>query len=383
VATVLDNDLYQFTMSQYAWRHGRDHLVRYRFRNRTFAVRLGEVLSLDELRARLDEVSATGVTDADVAALRGLGWFDEAWLAWLLEHARRLPGVEVGVDDGHLQLAYVGPWPVAIFLETPVLATVSQLYTERFGDLSSDGDHRLDAKIAHLRANPHLRFMEFGTRRRHSRRWQAHVLERLLDEVPHAVLGTSNVALAVEHGIPALGTMAHQLFMVTTALALAVDETDLVGPSLEVIDRWAAMYPALRTLLTDTYTTPALLDAAGPEVAAWPAVRVDSGDPMAVGEQLVRWWRDCGEDPAAHSLVFSDGLDLRSMDLLHDAFAERCEVTFGWGTNLTNDLGVEMLSLVVKPDAVDGIPCVKLSDDRAKATGDRAEIARYLTLLDR
>jgi nicotinate phosphoribosyltransferase len=79
--------------------------------------------------------------------------------------------------------------------------------------------------------------------------------------------------------------------------------------------------------------------------------------------------------------VFSDALDLRAMSLLHDAFGGRTEVTFGWGTNLTNDTGFEALSLVVKPDAVDGIPCVKLSDNIAKATGPRDEIERYARLV--
>lgn len=379
--TVLDNDLYQLTMSQFAWRHEADHNVRYRFRNRTFAVPLGDVLDLDELQRRLDVVSATGFTPDDVAAVQALGLFDDEWLAWLLEHASTLPEIRLGVDGGHLALTYEGPWPVAIFLETPVLATVSELYAERFGDASAEGDARLEAKIRHLRANPGIRFMEFGTRRRHGRAWQAHVLARVLDEVPQAVLGTSNVALGVEHGIPALGTMAHQLFMVRTALALAAGERDVLAPSLEIVERWGAMYPALRTLLPDTYTTEAFARAAGGEIAAWPGVRVDSGDPMAIGERVLQWWRKHGEDPGAHHLVFSDALDLRRMDLLLDAFGDRCEVTFGWGTNLTNDVGAEPLSLVIKPDAVDGVPCVKLSDDLAKATGDRDEVARYVALV--
>ena len=381
--TVLDNDLYQLTMSQYAWRHERERIVRYRFRNRTFAVPLGEALDLDELQRRLDVVSSTGFTAADVAAVRGLGLFDDAWLAWLEAHAGVLPEVHLGVDDGHLELAYEGPWPIAIFLETPVLATVCELHAEAGGDRRAEGDLRLDAKIRHLRANPGIRFMEFGTRRRHGRAWQAHVLARLLEEVPDAVIGTSNVALAIEHGIPPLGTMAHQLFMVATALALADGDrdADVLAPSLLVVERWAAMYPSLRTLLPDTYTTDAFVRAADGDVATWPAVRIDSGDPMAVGERVLAWWRERGEDVGDHHLVFSDGLDLRRMDLLLDAFGARCGVTFGWGTNLTNDVGADALSLVIKPDAVDGVPCVKLSDDLAKATGDRAEIARYIALV--
>ena len=110
-------------------------------------------------------------------------------------------------------------------------------------------------------------------------------------------------------------------------------------------------------------------------------MRIDSGDPMAVGELVLGWWRRNGEDPDGHSLVFSDALDLRDMSVLHDAFGDRAKVTFGWGTNLTNDLGFEPLSLVVKPDSVDGIPCVKLSGDLAKATGPRDEIERYKRLV--
>ncbi|MBV9952219.1 MAG: nicotinate phosphoribosyltransferase, partial [Acidimicrobiia bacterium] len=130
----------------------------------------------------------------------------------------------------------------------------------------------------------------------------------------------------------------------------------------------------------DTYTTPTLLDAAGDDVAAWPAVRIDSGDPIEIGRQVLRWWEHHGEGPRDHALVFSDALDLRAMSLLHDIFEATTDVSFGWGTNLTNDVGVAALALVIKPDAVDGIPCVKLSDDLAKATGDRQEIARYLHL---
>jgi nicotinate phosphoribosyltransferase len=380
VPSILDNDLYQFTMSQYAWRFAPARQVRYRFRNRTFAVPLGETLDLDELGRRLERVSAIAVDDGDVEALRSLGHFDEDWLTWL-RTVDRLPAVEVGVVGGHLELTYEGPWPVAIFLETPVLATVTELFGERFGDPTAEGDRRLDVKIRHLQAHPHLRFMEFGTRRRFGAAWQAHVVARLLDEVPTAVLGTSNVALAVASGIPALGTMAHQLFMVATALELAGGGTDLVAPSLAVLDRWAGMFPDLRTLLPDTYTTPALLAAADRPLAAWPGVRIDSGDPRAIATDVLRWWEAADEDPQEHTIVFSDGLDLRAMDLLHDAFSPSTGVSFGWGTNLTNDVGPSPLSLVIKPDAVDGIPCVKLSDDLAKATGDRAEIGRYLSLL--
>ena len=167
--------------------------------------------------------------------------------------------------------------------------------------------------------------------------------------------------------------------MVAAALDL-VAGVDLGRSAARVLDEWEALQPSLLTLLPDTYTTAFALPHLD-RFARWPGVRLDSGDPIAGGERVLDWWRRNGEDPTQHSLVFSDALDLRDMSVLHDAFGARARVTFGWGTNLTNDLGFEPLSLVVKPDAVDGIPCVKLSDDLAKATGPRDEIERYKRLV--
>jgi nicotinate phosphoribosyltransferase len=378
MGSLLDNDHYQFTMSQYAWLHHRSRSVRYLFRNRTFAVGLGDVLDLDALHARLDELTGSTFSPDDVERLRRLGIFTDGYLEAL--PSVRLPEVELDVRDGHLELAYEGPWHEAIFLETPVLAAVTELFHEQFQASPLEGERRLDAKIRHLRDNPELRFMEFGTRRRYSGAWQHHVLERLLSEVPGAVLGTSNVGLATEFGIPSLGTMAHQLFMVVAALETRHGGPTLAESAAGVLDQWAALYPGLRTLLPDTYTTPYLLPRID-RFAPWPSVRLDSGDPMTFGEMVLDWWHRNGEDPRQHGILFSDALDLRAMSVLHDAFGQRTQVTFGWGTNLTNDLGFEALSLVIKPDRVDGLPCVKLSDNLAKATGPRDEIARYARLV--
>ena len=47
-------------------------------------------------------------------------------------------------------------------------------------------------------------------------------------------------------------------------------------------------------------------------------------------------------------IVFSDGLDIDAILRLAGHFAGRIKCAFGWGTNLTNDLGFGPLSLVVK-----------------------------------
>jgi nicotinate phosphoribosyltransferase len=64
-------------------------------------------------------------------------------------------------------------------------------------------------------------------------------------------------------------------------------------------------------------------------------------------------------------------------------------MSFGWGTNLTNDFrgcapeplpGLDPISLVCKVTSANGRPAVKLSDNLEKATGDPKEVQRYLRL---
>ena len=83
-------------------------------------------------------------------------------------------------------------------------------------------------------------------------------------------------------------------------------------------------------------------------------------------------------------MIFSDGLDVESIEALQTQFAGRVRVSFGWGTNLTNDFrglvpdrGLNAFSLVCKAVSANGSPTVKLSDNPEKAMGPKDEIARY------
>ena len=64
------------------------------------------------------------------------------------------------------------------------------------------------------------------------------------------------------------------------------------------------------------------------------------------------------------------------MDKLERYFLGRIQTTFGIGTNLTNDLGVALLSIVVKVVAANGVPVVEPSDNIDNASGDPNEIDR-------
>jgi nicotinate phosphoribosyltransferase len=111
--------------------------------------------------------------------------------------------------------------------------------------------------------------------------------------------------------------------------------------------------------------------------------------PIEGGEQILRWWQERDVDPRSKLLIFSDGMDVDSIMATYRHFHGRVRMSFGWGTNLTNDFrgcdplggaGLEPISLVCKVVSANGRPAVKLSDNPAKATGDPADIARYLRI---
>jgi len=80
-------------------------------------------------------------------------------------------------------------------------------------------------------------------------------------------------------------------------------------------------------------------------------------------------------------------MDIDTIEQVYGHFHGRVRMSFGWGTNLTNDFrgcdpdgaaALEPISLVCKVIEANGRPAVKLSDNPAKATGEPSEIARYL-----
>ncbi|MYB31755.1 MAG: hypothetical protein F4Y20_04300 [Acidobacteria bacterium] len=237
--------------------------------------------------------------------------------------------------------------------------------------------------MAALREHPGIRFASFGTRRRFSRSWQFALEERLAGALPDQFTGTSCVASAFQHGLVPVGTIAHEVFMVGAAVGDGSDES-IRGSQRRMLDAWWEMYGEPFSLfLTDTWGSEFFF-ADGGEARArrFRGVRQDSGDPAAFGERAIRWYQDCGVDPRRKSLVFSDGLELADILELESRFAGRIGVSYGWGTNLTNDCGVPNYSLVVKPVAANGRPLVKLSDNPGKSTGSPAEIRRYRRIFD-
>jgi nicotinate phosphoribosyltransferase len=244
------------------------------------------------------------------------------------------------------------------------------------------------SKVEQLRQLPNLKISDFGTRRRHSFLWQRWCVEALKEGIGEAFTGTSNVLLAMDNDLEALGTNAHELPMVLAAIA--PNEAALRTAPYRVLQDWNQYYGGnLLIVLPDAFGTTAFLRDAPDWVANWTGFRPDSMPPIEAGEKIMAWWREKGRDPRDKLLIFSDGLDVDSIEETYRHFDGKVRMAFGWGTNLTNDFegsapravkGLDAISLVIKVIEAEGRPAVKLSDNPMKATGDPAEVARYLQI---
>jgi nicotinate phosphoribosyltransferase len=205
----------------------------------------------------------------------------------------------------------------------------------------------------------------------------------MIEGLGPAFLGTSNCLIALRREVEAIGTNAHELPMVYSALA--DNDHELAEAPYQVLADWQQDYDNnLRVMLPDTYGSHGFLERAPDWVAHWTGVRIDSGNPIVGGDIAIDWWKRRGQDPRTKLLIFSDGLDVEAIEQIHEHFQGRARLGFGWGTLLTNDFrglapngGLDPFSIVCKVISVNGRPAVKLSDNPLKAMGPPAQIERY------
>ncbi len=383
-------DFYKPTMSQVEFHNHPNEQVEFTFKNRG-KEKLTEYVDTEVLQARLNAYK-TGFDSEEIEYLGTLlgkedkPLFDPEYLEYLRD--RELPPIEVVIDPETEDIAITaeGDWPMVTFWETVVMSEVNELYFETkireegldITDIYEEGDRRLTEKIEILKSRPDIKFADFGTRRRFSYRWHNHVVERLVNECPENLLGVSCVELAKKHGVDPIGTFAHEMFMVYAALADAEGKNPLEGHN-KVLRDWQDRYgDDLSTALTDTFGSEFFFtDMTFEQAEEWRALRHDSGDPIEFGDRVIEFYQDKGIDPLEKTIVFSDGLDIDTIVQLADYFKGRINVVFGWGTTLTNDLGLKPLNIVMKATKVNDTETVKLSDAAGKHTGPEEKVKQY------
>jgi len=398
IQSLLDVDFYKDTMGQAIFHRHANVPVKFAFQNRHEDVRLAECIDVARLRENLEHVRSLRFTRQELHFL--MGTFEYSQPMFKLDYIEflqtlKLPEFHIDTHDGQLELEFLGDWANVSRWETLALQVVSELYgAHEMRDASwPEGERRLDEKIKAFKSNPRITFSDFGTRRRFSRAWQERVVERLAEKFPAESVfvdnaqfrGSSNTLLAMKYGLTPMGTSAHELPMVYSAIYRDEDEkAQRLVSSERVLEDWEAEYGlGLSVFLPDTYGSDYFFSKVVPQrmLKTWKGSRHDSGSPKEYGDKVVRMYKAAGIDPATKLIVFADGLDAPTIDELERYFHGRIQTTFGIGTNLTNDLGPAALSIVMKPVTANGLPVVKLSDNIAKASGDPAEIGRMKRLV--
>jgi len=224
---------------------------------------------------------------------------------------------------------------------------------------------------------------EFGTRRRHSSAVHRLVVQALKTYGEGTFIGTSNVHMAMRYQTKPIGTHAHEWFMFHAA-KYGFKMANLLG-----LEHWSDVYRGdLGIALSDTYTTDVFFSQFDKKLTKlFDGVRHDSGDPLVFADKTIRHYEQKGIDPLSKTIIFSDGLNYEKVARIAAYCQGRIKMSFGIGTNFTNDVGLPPMNIVIKmteafPEEARWTPVIKLSDEPGKHTGDAGTISLAKQILD-
>ena len=401
IRSLIDTDFYKLLMCQSVFRNKPQTDVVFSLINRSNHIPLACLIDEGELREQLDHIRSLSLSRGESTWLRGNMFYGKRqmfrsdFMEWF--ENLRLPPYHLERRGDQYELTFEGKWHEVMLWEIPALAVLMELRSRAVLNdmrrfelqvLYARAMTRVWEKIDQLRGIDGLNIADFGTRRRHSFLWQDWCAQAMIEGLGPSFTGTSNCLIAMRRELEAIGTNAHELPMVYSALADT--DAELAQAPYDVLSDWHEEHDGnLRIILPDTYGTKGFLDNAPDWLAGWTGIRIDSGDPATGAEIAIDWWKSRGEDPLQKRVIFSDGLDVNKIRELHAQFAGRTSVSFGWGTLLTNDFrglvpddALAPFSLVCKAVSANGRPTVKLSDNPEKAMGPADQIDRYKRVFD-
>ena len=328
----------------------------------------------EELRKSVNAMAEMKLTKEEKEYLRNTcPYLDLPYLDFLAGYQYDPSEVQIVQTENDLEVTVVGEWYRTILWEVPLLALISELHYVMNG-IERDSDEtviRNTLEKAEELDNLGVNFAEFGTRRRHSYKVHDLVVNALTQNKSSKFTGSSNVHFAMKYGVKPIGTHAHEWFMFHAA------EYGFKMANALSLEHWVDVYRGdLGVALSDTYTTEVFFQQFDKKFAKlFDGVRHDSGDPIEFAEKTIAHYEQNGINPLFKYIIFSDGLNLEKVAEITHACRGKIGISFGIGTNLTNDVGVKPMNIVMKLIAAqsvngDWIPTVKLSDEHGKYTGD-------------
>ncbi|MGV0921505.1 nicotinate phosphoribosyltransferase [Empedobacter falsenii] len=384
IKSIIDNDFYKFTMQFGVTKLYPDVMARYKFINRgehQFPEGFAE-----ELQKEINAMASLALTkDEKNFFTTNCPYLSPAYLDFLQGYRYDPNEVKISQNGTDVEVHVEGYWYRTILWEVPILCLISEIFykltnaqrisneeiTKRTSD-KVDLYNRLGVTVA-----------EFGTRRRHSYEVHDVVMKELTNHKGKSFVGTSNVHFAHKYGVKPIGTHAHEWFMFHGARY-----GFKIANSIS-LDRWVKVYYGdLGIALTDTYTSDVFFGQFDKKLSKlFDGVRHDSGDPIEFGEKTIAHYEKMGINPLFKTIIFSDGLNSEKVEMITKAFKGRIGLSFGIGTNLTNDTDLKPMNIVMKLTEISSIDIkwtgvVKLSDEKNKHTGTPRMIALAKEMLD-
>ncbi len=401
ITSLLDTDLYKFTMQQCALRQFSDVWVKYVFKSRKVLDWTMEMH--DDFCYHVDAFCKLRFTEDELNYIASLRFIKKDYIEFLKLYRPLLEHINIVFDKGQLIIKIEGPWYQTILWEIPILAIVSEVYYKHsiknikvdIEKIYEHGENKLKEKIKNINNfyNDYVKkevgdcdleffgfkFSDFGTRRRFSHTWHDRVVSILYENIDDGIfMGTSNVYFAKKHDILSVGTNAHEYYQIGQALP----GVQLAESQKYMLQSWVNEYRGdLGIALTDTLGSDKFINDFDLYFAKlYDGVRHDSGDPIVWGHKILEHYKDLRIDPRTKMLLYSDSLDFEKAFNIYKTFNKKARISFGIGTHLTNDFSpiLNPLNIVIKLEQVNDRPVAKISDDIGKQICVDNDFLEYL-----
>lgn len=384
IISLLENDLYKFSMGQSIFHQFPSYKTTWTFKCRNEDIRFTEEM-VEEIKAQIEHYCSLRFTEEELNYLKSIKWLKESYIDFLRLWQPRYQDFIISTEgENDLSIEATGTWLNTSMYEVPTLAIVNEVYFRMaydYDQLLESFNKRLEEKI-HLLNNGVYQvgnFSEFGLRRRLSSEAQDIAVKKLkmADPIFSNFIGTSNVYLARKYHVIPVGTMAHEWIM---CVGQGNHKHNPAYSNWYALDAWVKEYGVLNgTALTDTITTDCFLrDFQLTYATLFSGVRHDSGDPYVWGDKIIDHYKNLGVDPKTKTLLFSDNLNFEKATKLYNYFNNRAKVAFGIGTYLSNDTDVPPLNIVMKVTKCNGQDVAKISDTPGKGMCKNPDYVNYL-----
>lgn len=388
IASILDNDLYKFSM-------GYAYMRLYPLAEGTFRFtdRAGEVYSkeeVDEIRREICALNSLKLSDEEFKwCVKNIPYIPESYWEWLKQFRYDHNKVIVEHDkEGKLHIEVTDKMYRVTMYEVPILKIVSSVRNRRYKCIMKDVEKVIYDKAKFALEND-LKFADFGTRRCFNHDVHDKVLEVLFTVCPANCTGTSNVYFAKKYGVKPIGTMAHEWIMFHAG-CFGFQRANYLS-----LEDWVEVFDGnLGIALIDTYTTESFLRTLTLKQAKlFDGMRQDSGDEYVIGNMIIDRYEELGIDPTTKTIVFSNALNFKKWLKIARYFKTKINTSAGIGTFLTCDPGIEDF---IAPNIVMKLVCcrmspkdpmedvIKISDDLGKHMGNHElfEMAKQLLHLN-